>query len=134
MTAAVIWDNIPDANVPQSAVTQHEAALTVTEAQISDLGTYVAEVTGVSGNVVEFGAGNAIADSGVALSSKADVASPTFTGVPTLPTYTLGTLPAVGTGGGMIYVSDATGSGVTGSMCFSNGTSWIDVTTGIAVA
>ncbi len=35
--AAVTWANIPDGNVPESAVTQHEAALTITESQISDL-------------------------------------------------------------------------------------------------
>ena len=50
------------------------------------------------------------------------------------PSYVKASLPAVGTGGGMIYVSDATGAHVTGSLAFSNGTSWIDVTTGIAVA
>jgi hypothetical protein len=38
LTAAVTWTNIPDANVPQSAVTQHQAALSITEGQISDLG------------------------------------------------------------------------------------------------
>jgi len=39
LTAAVVWANIPDGNVPESAVTQHEAALTITESQISDLHT-----------------------------------------------------------------------------------------------
>jgi len=38
LTSAVTWANIPDANVPQSAVTQHQAALSITEGQISDLG------------------------------------------------------------------------------------------------
>ena len=37
LTQAVTWANIPDANVPQSAVTQHQAALSITESQISDL-------------------------------------------------------------------------------------------------
>ncbi len=64
---------------------------------------------------------------------KADLASPVFTGVPVLPTYTLGTLPAQ-TAGGVIFVSDATGASLTGSQCFSNGAVWIDVTTGAAVA
>ena len=50
------------------------------------------------------------------------------------PSYVKASLPAAGSGGGMIYVSDATGAHVTGSLAFSNGTSWIDVTTGIAVA
>lgn len=39
LTAAVTWANIPDANVPQSAVTQHQAALSITEGQISNLGS-----------------------------------------------------------------------------------------------
>jgi len=39
LTAAVTWTNIPDANVPQSAVTQHQAALSITEGQISNLGS-----------------------------------------------------------------------------------------------
>jgi hypothetical protein len=50
------------------------------------------------------------------------------------PSYVKASLPAVGAAGGMIYVSDATGAHVTGSLAFSNGTSWIDVTTGVAVA
>jgi len=53
-------------------------------------------------------------------------------GYPVVPSYTVATLP-IGVAGGMIYVSDATGASVTGSNCFYNGTSWIDVTTGIAV-
>ena len=44
LTASVTWANIPDANVPASAVTQHQAALSVTESQISDLGTYLTSV------------------------------------------------------------------------------------------
>ena len=44
LTAAVTWANIPDANVPASAVTQHQAALSITESQISDLGTYLTSV------------------------------------------------------------------------------------------
>ena len=54
--------------------------------------------------------------------------------ISTAGTYTLATVPAVGAGGGTIYVSDATGDSLTGSLCFSNGTVWIDVTTGAAVA
>jgi len=38
LSAAVTWANIPDANVPQTAVTQHEAALTILESQITDAG------------------------------------------------------------------------------------------------
>ena len=41
LSAAVTWANIPDANVPESAVTQHQAALSITESQISDLQPYL---------------------------------------------------------------------------------------------
>ena len=44
LSTAVTWANIPDANVPESAVTQHQAALSITESQISDLGTYLTTV------------------------------------------------------------------------------------------
>jgi hypothetical protein len=37
LTSAVTWANVPDANITQSSVVQHEAALTITESQISDL-------------------------------------------------------------------------------------------------
>lgn len=40
LTAAVVWADVPDANITEGSVVQHEAALTVTEAQVSDLGTY----------------------------------------------------------------------------------------------
>lgn len=49
LTAAVTWANVPDANITQSSVTQHQAALSITESQISDLGTYVTE-TGATGS------------------------------------------------------------------------------------
>jgi hypothetical protein len=52
-----------------------------------------------------------------------------------VPTYTLLTLPSTATAGLLIYVSDATGGGaLTGSLCFGNGSDFVDVTTGIAVA
>jgi len=41
LTAAVTWANVPDANITQSSVTQHQAALSITESQISDLGNYL---------------------------------------------------------------------------------------------
>lgn len=45
LTAAVTWANVPDANITQSSVIQHQAALSITESQISDLGNYI---TGIS--------------------------------------------------------------------------------------
>ncbi len=37
LTAGVTWANIPDANVPLTAVKQHEGLLAITESQITDL-------------------------------------------------------------------------------------------------
>ena len=39
LTAAVTWTNVPDANVTQSSVTQHQAALTIANTQVTGLGT-----------------------------------------------------------------------------------------------
>ena len=50
-----------------------------------------------------------------------------------VPTFTLATLPTA-TAGLLIYVSDATGASLTGSLCFGNGSVFVDVTTGIEVA
>ena len=47
LTAAVTWANVPDANITQTSVTQHQAALSITESQISDLGSYI-ELTNLS--------------------------------------------------------------------------------------
>mgnify|MGYP003122917209 CR=1 FL=1 len=41
LTSAVTWANVPDANITESSVTQHEAALSITESQVSDLGSYI---------------------------------------------------------------------------------------------
>ncbi len=45
LTAAVTWANVPDANITQGSVTQHEAALTILESQITD-GSILARVAG----------------------------------------------------------------------------------------
>lgn len=37
LTAAVVWDDVPDDYITESSVTQHQAALSITESQISDL-------------------------------------------------------------------------------------------------
>ena len=45
LTSAVTWANVPDANITQSSVTQHQAAInsgvSITESQISDLQSYI---------------------------------------------------------------------------------------------
>ena len=48
LSAAVTWANVPDTNITQSSVTQHQAALGITESQISDLGTYLTGISSLS--------------------------------------------------------------------------------------
>jgi hypothetical protein len=43
LTSAVTWANVPDANITQSSVTQHQAALSLTESQITDLQSYITD-------------------------------------------------------------------------------------------
>jgi hypothetical protein len=50
----------------------------------------------------------------------------------TLPAYTVAALPATATAGLVIYVSDAN-TGV-GTIAFGDGTDFIDIKTGLAVA
>ena len=61
LTSAVTWANVPAANITQVSVTQHQAALSITESQISDLQDYLTSTD---------------------LSSYAPLASPAFTGNP----------------------------------------------------
>ena len=44
LTASVIWANVPDANITQTSVTQHQAALQITESQITDLQSYLLNI------------------------------------------------------------------------------------------
>lgn len=44
LSTAVTWANVPDANITQSSVTQHQAALSITESQISDLQSYLTTI------------------------------------------------------------------------------------------
>ena len=41
LSAVVTWDIVPDEYISETSVTQYEANLTITESQISDLGTYI---------------------------------------------------------------------------------------------
>ena len=41
LTSAVTWANVPNANITESSVTQHEAALSITSTQVTDFGEAV---------------------------------------------------------------------------------------------
>jgi len=45
LSSAVTWTNVPNANITESSVTQHQAALSITESQISDLQSYLTSYT-----------------------------------------------------------------------------------------
>tara|TARA_X000000950_G_scaffold218249_1_gene262650 strand:+ start:1659 stop:3443 length:1785 start_codon:yes stop_codon:yes gene_type:complete len=51
LSAAVVWANVPDANITQSSVTQHQSALSITESQISDLQSYITDYTVVASDL-----------------------------------------------------------------------------------
>jgi len=71
LSAAVTWANVPDANITQSSVTQHQSALSITESQISDLGSYItASSTDTLSNKTISGSNNTI--SGINATSIAD--------------------------------------------------------------
>lgn len=45
LASAVTWVNVPNAYITEGSVTQHQAALTITESQISDLQSYLTSYT-----------------------------------------------------------------------------------------
>ena len=49
LTAVVTWANVPDANITQSSVTQHQAALSITASQLSDVTATATEINYVDG-------------------------------------------------------------------------------------
>jgi len=63
LSANVTWANIPDANVPASAVTQHQGSLSITESQISDLGSYITGYTVTQSDVTTHQAALSITES-----------------------------------------------------------------------
>jgi len=49
---AVVWANVPNANITQSSVTQHQAAIRITESQITDLRPYLTGIGSLSINAL----------------------------------------------------------------------------------
>ena len=45
LSSSVTWANVPDGNITESSVTQHQTALSITESQISDLQSYLTAET-----------------------------------------------------------------------------------------
>jgi hypothetical protein len=55
LSSAVTWANVPDANITETSVTQHQAALSITESQISDLQSYLTTESQTLDDVVGLG-------------------------------------------------------------------------------
>lgn len=53
LTTSVTWANVPDANITESSVTQHQAAISITESQITDLQSYLTAETSHADVVVD---------------------------------------------------------------------------------
>ena len=49
LTVSVTWANVPDANITQSSVTQHQAALSIAASQLSDVTSTAAELNVLDG-------------------------------------------------------------------------------------
>src|SRR6056300_740675 len=64
LTSSVTWANVPDANITQSSVTQHEAALSITSSQVSDLAS--STITFTNKTFDANGTGNSISNIEVA--------------------------------------------------------------------
>jgi len=65
LSVNVTWANVPDANITESSVTQHQAALSITESQVSDLGSYItASSTDTLTNKTINGSNNTISNIG----------------------------------------------------------------------
>lgn len=75
LTAAVVWDDIPDGNVPESAVTQHEAALDITTSNVAGANKtgadtdFVTGTAGTNGNIAQWNVDGDVVDGGIATSS-----------------------------------------------------------------
>lgn len=93
LTAAVTWANVPDANITQTSVTQHQAALSVTESQISDLQSYLTVESDTLDSVSGRGASttNSLTVGGLHVNSTDAVEMPTGTDAQR-PTPTAGML------------------------------------------
>ena len=49
LTTNVTWADVPNVNITEGSVTQHEAAIRITESQITDFGTYLTSHQDISG-------------------------------------------------------------------------------------
>jgi len=63
LSTSVTWADVPNANITEGSVTQHQAALSITESQISDLGSYITDYTVTESDVTGHQAALSITES-----------------------------------------------------------------------
>ena len=131
LTSAVTWANVPNANITQASVTQHQAALSITESQISDFGTYLTSYTetdpvvaAINGIVKSNGTTIAAAVAGTDYVSPNGTADIITTGKILYANMyaTTGDLPSATTYHGMFAHVHATGKGY-----FAHGGNWVEL-------
>lgn len=105
---AVTWANVPNVNITEASVTQHEAALTVTASQVSDFDTEVSNNSSVTANTAKVTnathTGDVTGATALTIASGAvDIAMLSATGTPSSSTFLRGdntwAAPAGGGGG-----------------------------------
>jgi hypothetical protein len=126
LTAAVTWANVPDANITQSSVTQHQAALTITESQISDLQAYLtAEVDGDISNE-----GSLTVAAGAANTSIINSNTSGSTGV----TITAGTGLSIAEAGNVITLTNTVTNTDAQTLSWASGTGQLTISGGNSIS
>ena len=108
LSANVTWANVPDANITQSSVTQHQAALSITASQLSDVTSTAAELNildGVTATTAELNYVDGVTSN---IQTQIDNINPS-------PILTATASGALGNGDTVIVNSDGTVTAVTGS-------------------
>jgi len=117
LSAVVTWANVPDANITESSVTQHQAALSITASQLSDVTSTAAEL-----NLLDGSTANTVVNSkAVVYGSGGEIAATSYTGygsaltgIEAAPSLTATASGAIADGDPVIMNSDGTVSKPTG--------------------
>tara|TARA_E500000075_G_C6977031_1_gene314206 strand:- start:159 stop:1778 length:1620 start_codon:yes stop_codon:yes gene_type:complete len=115
LSAAVVWANVPNANITESSVTQHQAALSVTESQISDLQSYLTSVSASDLNSISI---DALSDVDTTTAAPSNDQVLAWNGVNWIPAD-----PATGGGGGDVNQNAFSNIAVTGQNTIAADTS-----------
>lgn len=113
-----------DARIPQSAITQHQSALTIAQSQVTNLVSDLAGKASSTHTHAESDVTNLTSD----LALKAPLASPTFTGTPAAPTAAFSTNTTQLATTAYVFARDPVFARVTGSNVTTTGQALADIT------